>query len=364
MYPVLHKRPTWIEVDIVQLEKNLAFIKEQAGNKEVWAVVKSDAYNHGIEGVFSTFVSSGICQFCVAQYEEAQQLQAIANQQDVAIDILIFGYIPAEKYQTLPANWRITVANFDMIESLAQEITRDTPIKIHIKIDSGMNRKGFKDREQFVRAFELLEINKHIEIEGLYTHFATSDCDLKFMRQQINRFKEITEGYYEQVRYVHAQNSYGLLQSEMELFNLVRPGGICYGMTGIEHAICKPIFNLYSTVTDIRKVTAGETIGYGNIYTFDNDGYVATLPIGYADGWRKKNTLLPVYKNNQQCQIVGKICMEQCMVFSEANILQENDIIELVGKNNSIFFLAAYNEICDYEFICSFLQRVPRIYKK
>lgn len=362
MYPVLEHRPTWIEIDLQQFRQNLAYIKTQAQEKEVWPVVKSDAYNNGVEGLFGTFVEAGITKFCVAQYDEAVQLQQIADVNDIAIDLIIFGYIPSEALLTFPTNWRMTIANQETLTTIASlELTHT--IKVHLKVDSGMNRKGFKTKDAFTTIYQQIKQHPKLEVEGIYTHFSTADSDLVFMQEQINRFKAIAGAALKSVRYVHAQNSYGLLHAEEKIFNLVRPGGICYGMTGVEHEAVKPIFSLYTTITDKKVAHINEVIGYGNTHTFQQVAYIGVLPIGYADGWRKKNTNLTVYVNDKPCQIVGKICMEQCMISATQNIFAVGDVVELIGKHNSIFTVATYNEICDYELVCSFLARVPRKYR-
>ena len=370
MYPTLVNRPTWIELDTQQFEKNLIYINEQAQGQEVWAVVKSDAYNHGIEQLFPYFVKNKITNFCVGQYDEACQLQAIADYHKVPIRILIFGVIYYEKLEILPENWSITIADLATARKtveMLEKVTTQNKLHVQVKIDSGMNRRGVKTALELAQLLDILESSKKIALFGAYTHFSTADSDIVFMQKQVERFQTILGEKKHCFHYLHAQNSYGLLNvtaKEKQFFHLIRPGGICYGMTGTEHPVCKPIFNLYTKIIEKKQVRKGETIGYGNTYTCKNNGYLAVIPIGYADGWHKSNTELTVYVNNIPCKIVGKICMEQCMIFSEKDIFEIGDTVELVGEHNSIYTVATHNKIDDYEFICSFLSRIPRKYKE
>jgi len=366
MYPVLNNRPVWIEVNTQQLQENLNYVKMRAKEQVIWAVVKSDAYNHGIDGLLAHFIAADISHFCVGNFDEAQQLQNLADAINKDIKILIFGVIPGDKLMSVPDNWSITMSSrhfADQYTSILQQ-NPHKKINVQIKIDSGMNRRGFKDKQAFVKVWDMLQKNPQYEVVGLYTHFSTADTDVAFMQKQVQQFREICGNMLDDVQYVHAQNSYGLLNlgAEASMFNALRVGGICYGLSGQRHDKLSPIFSLYGEIIETKYVTEGETISYGNTHTFERAGWIGVVPIGYADGWRRKNTNLTVYVKGRPVQIVGTICMEQLMIFAEENFFAVGDTVEFIGQHSDLFEVATHDEITDYELICSFLGRIPRKY--
>jgi len=366
MYPVLEHRPVWIEVDTEQLRKNLTYIKTRAAGTDIWAVVKSDAYNHGIDALFSHFIAEGIHHFCVGNYDEALQLQQLANEAEQEIELLIFGVVPLDKIETIADNWSITISSSDYLTRYEQALTAipHKTVNVQLKIDSGMNRRGFKTKEEFRAAWTELKNNQQINIVGLYTHFSTADTDISFMRKQVKQFVDICGNMLEDVRYVHAQNSYGLLNlaEEANFFNVLRVGGLCYGLSGTGHVELTPIFSLYGEVIELKAVSKGETISYGNTYTFEHDGYVGVVPLGYADGFRRSNTTLSVSVNGKRATIVGRVCMEQLMIFAQTPLFEVGDTVEFIGAENDLFAVAEHNSVSDYELVCGFLSRVPRRY--
>jgi alanine racemase len=366
MYPTLTNRPVWIEVDIDQLRANLAYVRARADEKAIWAVVKSDAYNHGLEGVFTTFIAARIAHFCVGNFDEAVQLQSLADAAGEQITILIFGLIPYDKLSIIRPNWHVTISSLHMLTqySIALEANPEQMLHVHLKIDSGMNRRGFKGEAEFATAWRTLQVHGQYDVVGLYTHFSTADSDVPFMKGQVGRFLDIVGTTWHDVQYVHAQNSYGLLHlgEEAAMFNVIRVGGICYGLSGQRRTDVQPIFSLYGEIIEVKAVKKGETISYGNTHTFTRDGYVGVIPLGYADGWRRINTNLDVYIGEQSVQIVGTICMEQLMVFSPDACFAPGDTVTFIGGKSDLFAVAHHNEITDYELICSFLARIPRKY--
>lgn len=361
-------RPTWITIDKQKFQENMMKIQQKSRYKEIWAVVKSNAYGHDIDLMFPLFLKQKITNFCVAQLDEAIELQKIADTYQIAINILIFGDIDWQYFSLLKSNWRITVASQSWYAAYCmQNIDLDFPVKVHIKVDSGMNRRGIKNAEGFERAFTDIAQDHRLDLEGIYTHFATSDSNHYYMEQQYHTFVQLTKEYLHRVRYVHAQNSHGILNLSKEqaaIFNLVRPGGICYGLSGTIHKDFQPILGLYSRVSDSKIVKKGESIGYNNGYYAEADGWVGVVPIGYSDGWMRSNKGIKIQNSDIEVAIVGNICMDQLMLYSEKKhpILQ-NDLVELIGQNVSIFKVAAYNETIDYEITCSLSSRIPRQYK-
>ncbi len=355
-------RPTWLEIDLDAFAKNLRYIKRVADKKEVWAVVKADCYHHGLEALFSSFIEQDIYTFCVSQFDEAVYLQQIADKAHQKIKILILGDVKHQLLGSIPHNWRITISSIEWLEKC--EIVIDSKLLVHIKINSGMNRRGVASKETFTELFQKIQQHDCFSVEGAYTHFATADDNMLYMNQQFSRFKEILSGFEDDLVYIHAQNSHGLitLVDSDKYCNLIRPGAICYGLSVKDENI-RPIASLFSTVIELNKVQKDEYVSYGYTYKTKTSGILGVLPIGYADGFWRSNQESNVIVNDIKVPIVGRVCMEQCMIFSEKeNDFSTGDIVEIFGKNRPISIIAACNQTIDYEIMCSMAERIPRKY--
>lgn len=358
----LKHRPTWLEIDLHAFAKNLKYIKQLADQKEVWAVVKADCYHHGLKALFSSFIEQDIYTFCVSQFDEAMYLQQIADRVQQKIKILILGDVDHQLLGGIPHNWRITISSIEWLERC--EIVTDRKLLVHIKINTGMNRRGVASKETFTELFQKLQQHDCFSVEGAYTHFATADDNMLYMNQQFSHFKEMLSGFEDELTYIHAQNSHGLVTlTDIDNYcNLVRPGAICYGLS-VEDKNITPIAALYSTVIEKNNVEKDEYVSYGYTYQTKTSGILGVLPIGYADGFWRSNQASKVTVNNVEVPIVGRVCMEQCMIFSEKeNDFSTGDTVEIFGKTRPISLIASFNKTIDYEIMCSMAERIPRKY--
>ena len=367
MNNILTTRETWITIDLNVFKRNLQRVKELAGQQIVWPAVKANCYGHGIDVLFPAFIEEGIDHFCVAYIDEARNLQMLADSYNVAIEILIFGDVPIHELSTVAPNWHITVAHADYAELLLDAVLPSN-IQIQIKIDSGMNRRGFKSNLSFMTYYKKLQEKTNCKVSGIYTHFATADNDpnSEYMLQQIQTFHEIVGEAANDVQYFHAQNSFGLANlfaspKQTATFNAVRPGGICYGLS-VEDAAIQPIASLYTKIMEVKKINKGEFVGYNITFSAPEDGYIAVLPIGYADGIIRRTSGNHVWLNGELYPIVGKICMEQCMIYTtNPDRLHVGDTVEFFGAHVTLAEFARYNQTIDYEVMCSLAPRIKRI---
>ncbi|MGL5043187.1 MAG: alanine racemase [Culicoidibacterales bacterium] len=360
----MDSRPTWIEINENQLSKNLERIQLVAATKEVWAVVKADCYHHGLTGLFGTFVVSGITNFCVAQYDEAVFLQKLADDQSIKIKILIFSQVPPEKIVNVKENWHLTVdglENFQLMKKYS-----GNKINVHIKVDSGMNRRGVKQNEEFNCLFNDINESKGFNVIGAYTHMATADTDMKFMEEQVTRFKIIINDRLKEIKYIHCENSHAIFAQlgQTRFCNIVRPGAVCFGLSVSDKQIA-PIAQLFSEIVAVNNIEKGEYVSYGATFQATDQGQIGIIPIGYADGLMRRTQDYEVLINDNLYQIVGRVCMEQTIIYAAKDKpLFLGQKVEFFGKNRPIALIADHNETIDYEIMCALDNRVPKRYVK
>ena len=234
---------------------------------------------------------------------------------------------------------------------------------MHIKIDTGMNRIGLKTKTEFEDV--LRNYPKDIfQIDGVFTHFATADDPLQndAYENQLNMFYDIVGDH--QFRYIHCQNSASMMYHHEEKSNLARIGIAMYGVdpAGEESVHLKQVMSLYSRVVMIKKIKKGEKIGYGLTYTAPEDEYIATLPIGYADGFIRANQGRDVYIQGKYYPIVGRVCMDQMMVKVDEHI-KVHDEVEIFGDHMTLSRMAKELKTIPYEIVCLISERVERIYQ-
>ena len=238
------------------------------------------------------------------------------------------------------------------------------PVKVHIKIDTGMNRIGFKTKEEFEDI--LRNCPKHVfQIDGVFTHFATADDENQndAYESQLKLFYDILGEH--QFHYIHCQNSAAMMYHDEYQSQLARIGIAMYGVdpTGEENPKLKQVMSLYTKVAMIKKVKKGERIGYGLTYTALQDEYIATLPIGYADGLIRANQGREVYINGAYYPIVGRVCMDQVMIKVDESV-KVHDKVEIFGEHITLARMAKDLHTIPYEITCLVSERVERVYQK
>lgn len=368
----------YVEVNLNNIVENLQNMKKNiAVDTKIIAVIKTDGYGHGgipiarhIERLDFLF------GFAVATAEEAFELREAG----VTKPILVLSYTFPYAYERLiTEEIRITVFRKDTLTDLniASE-KAGKPALVHIKVDTGMGRIGIQpndDGEVFVK--NALE-TKGVIVEGIYTHFACADeKDLTSAKEQINKFTNFTRIVEEKLKYKipihHSSNSAGILALPEANMNIVRAGITMYGLLpssdmAQNNIELKPALSLHSHIVYIKEICKGQTVSYGSKFVADKLTKVATVPLGYGDGYpRSLSSKGYVLINGKKAPILGRVCMDQFMVdVTEIEEAQEGDLVTLIGKNgNEVITANELGELSgrfNYELVCDLNQRLPRVY--
>ena len=369
---------TWAEVDLDAIAHNIKEIRKITNpSAQIMAVVKADAYGHGFLEVTRTLLENGADRLAVAVLQEGKQLRS----RGVTVPILILGASGDDSVEDL-INFDITpsVFSYDFAKTLSYEAERKEKVtKIHIKIDTGMSRIGFlagENNEEIVE--EIIKISKlpYIEIEGIFSHFAASDeFDKSYTLLQYNRFMDVC-GELEKrglnIPIKHICNSAAIMMYPEMHLDMVRPGVILYGMYPSDEVDKSKLdlmsaMTLKSTVTHVKEVETGRGVSYGREYITEKRTKIATVPIGYADGYlRKLAREGKMIVNGVKVPIIGRICMDQCMIdVTNVHNIDKGDEVIIFGREGvTIDDLARWLDTINYEVSCVIGKRIPRIYTK
>lgn len=350
---------TWSQIDLGAVEHNYKEIMRVTGKPAI-AVVKADAYGHGAVELAQVYEKMGAPLMAVACASEAKDLR----DHGIKTPILLLGITPIEELKEMNG---LNLVQAVSSATYAQELARSCPdIAVHIKVETGMGRLGVRTVD------EICQIAEIQNVEGIFTHFADADNpNLKYTEQQMDTFLGIIEEAQKRgisFKYCHCANSAAVIHYEKAYnFDLVRPGLALYGLyTDERHEKLdlRPVMTLYTRIFDIRTICEGESISYGRTFTAGREMRVAVLPIGYADGLRRGlSNSGEVFLNDTRVPIIGRICMDMCMVdisyVPNANI---NDIVEVFGTHISVDELAQKVDTISYEICTGISKRVPRVY--
>lgn len=366
----------FVEINLDNIAKNVKNIKNSLHkNTSLMAVIKADAYGHGFLEIAKACLYSGATWLAVATAEEG----LLIRQNNIFEPLLILGYIPFNKIEDLIKNdIQLTVFSFEMAENISKIAKKIKKIAlIHIKIETGMQRIGFFTDNKSLK--EILNINKldNIKIIGVFSHFANSDDkDKTFAKKQFELFINFTKQLEKKglTFLKHISNSGAILDLKDFNLDIVRAGILIYGLYPSENV--KKDLKLYkamslkSTVSFIKEIDKDTSIGYGRTYFTNKKTKIATIPVGYADGYaRAFSNKGYVIINNQLAKIVGNICMDQFMVdVSHIKNVKAGDSVILMGDSEDFSIsaedLAKLQNTINYEIICTIGKRVPRAFIK
>ncbi len=353
-------RKTYLEVYLDKLYENYKIITEKSSNKTIIPVVKADAYGLGSVKVVEYLYNQEIMYYAVATVEEALTLRNHFKD----IDILVMGLVNEEDLPILSElKISVTIPNQTLFDAACK---LNKSLKIHLKIDTGMNRLGFKNYKKVPNLFNELKKFKHIELEGIFTHLATSDSDEAYAFKQIEKFKSLLSLLPYHPKMIHVSNSSAALKFEkdMPFTTHARVGISLYGET-LEKDVdyLKKTFTVKSVIKEIKSLDKGQKLGYDITYEAKTDEKIAILQVGYADGVWRGNQGGNVSINNKLYPIVGRVCMDQMFIKVDETV-QKNDIVILVGDNLvSVNDMANRLNTIPHEILCGFKGRIPRIYK-
>lgn len=370
-------RPVWAEVNLDNIINNIKEIKKNINGEEIIAVVKANAYGHGAVDVAPVLIENGADRLAVAMLSEALELREAG----IKVPILILGYTDVAFSEMLINNdIEQTVYSLDYAKELSKKAEALGKIaKIHIAVDTGMGRIGFLPNEKSVE--EVVEISKlsNLRITGIFTHFSNADeQDKSYAHNQIEKFNSfINEIEKREVNLglKHISNSASIIDIEDAHYNAIRPGIILYGYYPSDYINkdklkLMPALSLKCQVIHVKELPKGEYIGYGRKFRTERDSVIATLPIGYADGYiRGLYEKAHVIINGKLAPVVGKICMDQCMIdVTDVGPVKVGDEVVLLGEDNGVKNnaddIAKMLDTINYEILCMIGRRVPRIYIK
>ncbi|MEC9488181.1 MAG: alanine racemase [Halanaerobium sp.] len=370
------RRPVWAEVNLSHIAHNLRQVRKSVPeDTQIMAVVKADAYGHGAIPVASTALNSGVQRLAVAVVDEAKELREAG----IAAPIQILGSTLPEELEDV-VNYGIiqTITDLETAERLSSTAQRmGKKVRIHLKVDTGMGRIGVFPAElaRFARQVSRLP---RLEVEGIMTHFAAADeADKDYTRMQLSRFQEGLQQLQQeglQFPVVHCANSATIIDLPEKAFNLVRPGIMIYGLwpsRKVKHDMdLRPALTWKAKIVYLKWLPEDEGVSYGRTYITDKETRVATLPLGYADGYtRLFSNKSEVLVNGQRAPLIGRVCMDQIMVdVTEIPDAAMGDEVVILGTQGSQTIsaadLAGLIGTINYEIVCMISKRVPRLYYK
>lgn len=363
---------TQLIIDLDAIRHNIRAVHERAG-VSVMAIIKADAYGHGAVEI-ARHIDGDCAFFGVSSILEALELR----QAGIEKPILILGYTPVAAFpEAIRQGIRPAIFRYEDALALSQAATAlGMTAKFHIAVDTGMSRIGFQVTPEEADICARIAALPNVEAEGLFSHLATADCaDLSRARHQAALFDQFDEMLHSRgvtIRLRHLDNSAGVMNFHCK-YELVRSGIVTYGMypsTEVDPSVLdlRPALRWESRITHLKTLEPGREIGYGGTYTTTRPTRVATVPVGYADGYRRNlSGRFYVLIRGKKAPILGRICMDQMMVdVTEIPDAALNDTVVLVGKsgdlNISVEEIAAQGDSFNYEFVCGISRRVPRVY--
>lgn len=368
----------WATIDREALRENVLNAKKLAGDAGIIAVVKTDAYGHGVKGVIDT-IDGLVAGYAVATADEALELREYG----VDKHILILGYVSRLEYDRLvDADITMTIFDYEQAKALSDlALARNHTAKCHIKIDTGMNRIGFPAKSAEDIEYTVGEIRRIRELpmlddEGIFMHFATADqIDNSGAVRQQKMFEALLlrlEGEGITFKHRHCQNSAAILQMPNSFCDWVRQGITLYGLRPSDEMDIKvplyPVMSLKSHIVHIKTIHKGDCVSYGATFEASGDMKVATVSAGYGDGYpRSLSGIGYVLIRGEKAPILGRICMDQMMVdVTHIKGVSVEDVVTLMGSDGPLAITAEelgnLSGRFNYEFVCDINKRVPRIF--
>lgn len=356
----------YCEINLGAIAHNYNYIKGKVGTAKVMGIVKADAYGHGILKVSETLINNGIDYLGVATFEEAIEIR-----KNFDIPIIILGFVPYNQIEEAITH-NITLAVYCL--KYAEEIAKVSDLLkkeavIHIKIDTGMNRLGFLpgDIDQII----LLKDFKYFNVEGIFTHFSCADSNQEYTKEQFQKFIGVYEKIksYFDIKYTHCCNSAAIENYPQMHLNMVRPGISLYGLLNTNHDKYIPAMSFKSRIVHIKTIAKGSMISYNGKFQTPKETVVATIPVGYADGYfRKLSNNANVLINGEFAPVIGNICMDYFMAdVTKLKAEMHNEVVLFGSQGNKSIKadeLAEKLDTINYEVVCSIGKRVPRVYIK
>ncbi|ALS79735.1 MULTISPECIES: alanine racemase [Planococcus] len=363
-------RPTKAVISLEAIKKNLTVFQEKSGDAKVIAVVKADAYGHGVLAVAKAVIETGVDMLAVATPDEALFLR----DQGIETELLVLGATPAKFIRVAQQrNIIVTAISLDWLSMAASHLEEKLEmLKIHLKVDTGMRRIGIQ-LDEVDQALGIIA-DHDFSFNGIFTHFATADEeDSSLFNQQVHAMNSVIKQLEDPSVMVHVSNSAAAIMHPELTSDAVRVGISLYGIAPSPYVGQEMEFHLYpalsleTEIVHVKKVKAGEALSYGATYRAARDEWVGTIPIGYADGMLRGLQGQDVLVNGQRTPIIGRICMDQCMIRLSKKV-PVGEKVQLIGRQGEqqIFIdeWADRLETIPYEIPCILTKRVPRVYSE
>ncbi|MBA5850706.1 alanine racemase [Clostridium sp. cel8] len=370
-------RPAWVEINLDNLSYNAKQIKNKVGDRDIIGVVKADAYGHGAVQVAPVLLKNGFTKLAVAIIDEAIELR----KNGIESPIMILGITPDNLLDSVVEyNVEPAVSSYKCAEKLSILGRKyNKKIKINIAVDTGMGRIGFIPNKSAVEDIHKISELPNIEIESIFSHFSTADeLNKDYANLQLKKYNEFYNLLLDrkvQINMRNLANSAAIMELPPTYFDEVRPGIIIYGYYPSDEVDkntlnIKPVMTLKTSIVHIKTLDAGKYVGYGRKFKTCRKTVVATLPIGYADGYsRRLSGKAQVIIHNKFAPVIGNICMDQCMIdVTDIENVNIGDEVILMGEKNDLKFdannIAAILGTINYEVLCMMSKRLPRVYIK
>ena len=370
-------RPAWAEIDLDAIAYNTRNIKKLIGDKDLIAVVKANCYGHGVIDIIPTLLENGVSRFAVAMISEALEIR----DNKITTPVMILGFTPLYLGEELiNNNIEQTVYDLDYAKELSKiALTLNKKAKIHIAIDTGMGRIGFLPNEKSIDNITEICSLEGIEVIGIFTHFSTSDeKDKEYSHEQFTKMLSVMDTLKKRgidIPLKHVANSGAIIDLPDTYLDAVRAGIILYGYYPSDeidknNLALKPALTLKATITNVKTLEKDMYVSYGRTFKTSNETIVATIPVGYADGYlRKLAENGKVIIKGEFAPIIGRICMDQFMI-DVTNIpdVKIGDEVILLGEKNGLKYnaddMAKKLDTINYEVTCMLKSRLPRVYIK
>ena len=349
-------RNTYMEIYPEKIENNVRkIIKKYSDYEYCFGVVKADCYGMSDMKIVKSIINGGCNYLAVATFEEAMCIRAKFEE----IPLLCLGIVPKDYIEeSLKNNITLTINSLEYVNEIKELLNEN--LKVHMKLNTGMNRLGINNKEELREVFEILK-NKKVNIEGIYSHIYDA-CSEERYQKQIDKFQElITEIDIEKIKMRHISASEALINYEKpDFINGCRLGIVMYGFTNYKELDLESTFKLKSEVIQINTLEEGDCLGYGGTFVATEKTKIAVVPIGYADGIIRRNKGRDVFINEKRYQIVGNVCMDMMFVKVDDDV-KVHDVVEVLRDNEHVNEVANHLDTISYEVMCSIGKRVPRI---
>lgn len=368
-------RPVWVDINLNHLAHNISEVKRVVKSGAlISAVIKADGYGHGAVQIGQTLLNHGADRFAVATLSEAVQLKMAFPQ----VPVMVLGYTPDELIErAIELDIIQTVFSYDQALKFNQSAKAvQKKLTVHIKINTGMNRIGMPVSDTTVDDIYQMSKLDGLSIEGIFTHFSSADeVDKTFTHLQVERFMQIVHGLEAKGVHIpikHVANSAAIIDCPEYHFDMVRAGIMLYGLypsddVDKQAATLKEVMSLKAQVAQVKTIQPGDGVSYGLKFKADKETQIATMPIGYADGFTRGLSFKAkgIIKGEIK-PVVGRICMDQCMLEVDGLEVKVGDVVTLFGEAEGQFIsiddVAKQLDTINYEWVCMMGKRIPRRY--